>query len=218
MQIYYVSGPPTSPERFMYTERTKSTVTLDWKPPRNDGGSPIIGYIIEKKKQDTPEFDRVNKQLCRATNLLVENLAELHMYEFRVKAVNEIGESEPSLPLNVVIQDDEVPPTVKLLVKIKRNTISVKAGEPIDIPAEVEGLPLPKIEWKKGETVIGASTDQLKMHTEILSRTNAKTKIHIAASVRKDTQLYTITGSNRLGTAFQSVNVVIFGKKTKRLK
>lgn len=91
----------------MYTERTKSSVTLDWKPPRNDGGSPIIGYLVDKRRHDSNEFERVNKTPCRATSLLVDNLAELHMYEFRVKAVNEIGESEPSLPLNVVIQDDE---------------------------------------------------------------------------------------------------------------
>lgn len=91
----------------MYTERTKSSVTLDWKPPRNDGGSPIIGYIVDKRRHDSPDFERVNKRLCPKTSLLVEDLAELHMYEFRVRAVNEIGESEPSLPLNVVIQDDE---------------------------------------------------------------------------------------------------------------
>lgn len=91
----------------MYTERTKSTITLDWKPPRNDGGCPILGYIVDKRRHDSKEFERVNKRLCPTTSLLVENLHELHMYEFRVKAVNEVGESEPSLPLNVVIQDDE---------------------------------------------------------------------------------------------------------------
>lgn len=91
----------------MYTERTKSSITLDWKPPRNDGGSPIIGYLVDKRRHDSNEFERVNKRPCPTTSLLVDNLAELHMYEFRVKAVNEIGESEPSLPLNVVIQDDE---------------------------------------------------------------------------------------------------------------
>lgn len=100
-------GPPTAPERFMYTERTKSSITLDWKPPRSDGGSPILGYIVEKRRHDSKDYERVNARLCPKTSLLVEKLDELHMYEFRVKAVNEIGESEPSLPLNVVIQDDE---------------------------------------------------------------------------------------------------------------
>lgn len=102
-----VKGPPTAPERLTYTERTKSTITLDWKEPRSDGGSPIQGYIIEKRRHDKPDFERVNKRLCPTTSFLVENLDEHQMYEFRVKAVNAIGESEPSLPLNVVIQDDE---------------------------------------------------------------------------------------------------------------
>jgi titin len=39
--------------------------------------------------------------------MTVENLEELFMYEFRVKAVNLIGPSEPGIPLTIVIQDDE---------------------------------------------------------------------------------------------------------------
>lgn len=105
--LLLVKGPPTSPERLTYTERTKSTITLDWKEPRSDGGSPIQGYIIEKRRHDKPDFERVNKRLCPTTSFLVENIDEHQMYEFRVKAVNAVGESEPSLPLNVVIQDDE---------------------------------------------------------------------------------------------------------------
>lgn len=102
-----MSGPPSSPEKFHYTERTKSSISLTWRPPRNDGGSPIIGYIIEKKRQDQPAFQPVSTDLCTALTLTVENLDELHMYEFRAKAVNSIGESDPSIPLTVVIQDDE---------------------------------------------------------------------------------------------------------------
>lgn len=100
-------GPPTSPEKFHYTERTKSSVTIEWRPPRNDGGSPIIGYIIEKKRQDEPAFQRVSPELVTAQILTVENLDELHLYEFRAKAVNALGESEPSITMTVVIQDDE---------------------------------------------------------------------------------------------------------------
>lgn len=39
--------------------------------------------------------------------MTVEGLDDAWMYEFRIKCANLIGESEPSIPLMVVIQDDE---------------------------------------------------------------------------------------------------------------
>ena len=40
-------------------------------------------------------------------SMTVEGLDEGWMYEFRIKCANLIGESETSIPLTVVIQDDE---------------------------------------------------------------------------------------------------------------
>lgn len=39
--------------------------------------------------------------------MTVEGLDEDWMYEFRIKCTNLMGESEPSIPFTVVIQDDE---------------------------------------------------------------------------------------------------------------
>lgn len=101
------AGPPSYPEKFHYTERTKNSVTLAWKPPRNDGGSPVIGYFVEKKRQDQQAFVPCNTEICPNMTMTVEGLDEDWMYEFRIKCANLIGESEPSIPLLVVIQDDE---------------------------------------------------------------------------------------------------------------
>lgn len=103
----FIEAPPTSPERFHYTERTKTSISLAWRPPRNEGGSPILGYFVEKKKHDAPAFEPCNTEMCKDLFMTVENLEELFMYEFRVKAVNLIGPSEPGIPLTIVIQDDE---------------------------------------------------------------------------------------------------------------
>ena len=103
----YFQAPPSSPEKFHYYERTKTSLSLTWRPPRNDGGSPISGYIIEKKRQDEPEFVPVNKELCTDLFMTVPELAEMFVYEFRAKAVNSMGTSDPSITMTVVIQDDE---------------------------------------------------------------------------------------------------------------
>lgn len=101
---------------------------------------------------------------------------------------------------------------------MKKDVIAVKVGESVEIPAEVEGLPFPKIEWSKGETLVEKSTDRQKIDTEVVSRTNALTKFSIPTTIRKDTDTYTITASNRLGTASQTVNINILGEETQHKK
>lgn len=101
------AAPPSYPEKFNYTERTKDSITFTWKPPRNDGGSPILGYFVEKKRHDQQAFEPCNTEICPNLTMTVTGLEEDWMYEFRIKCVNAIGESEPTIPLAVIVQDDE---------------------------------------------------------------------------------------------------------------
>ena len=49
----YRPGPPEglNPDRV-----TKSSVALSWRPPKDDGGSKIVGYIVEMKHKDEKDF------------------------------------------------------------------------------------------------------------------------------------------------------------------
>lgn len=106
-----------------------------------------------------------------------------------------------------------VPPNIKLRLSVRGDTIKVMAGEPVNIPADVTGLPMPKIEWSKNETVIEKSTDALKITKEEVSRSEAKTEVIISKAVRQDKGTYTITASNRLGSVFRNVHVEVYGKQ-----
>ncbi|KAF6733011.1 Titin, partial [Oryzias melastigma] len=207
-------GPPSYPEKFHYTERTKNSITFAWKPPRNDGGSPVIGYFVEKKRQDQQAFEPCNTEMCPNLSMTIEGLEEAWMYEFRIKCANLIGQSEPSIPLTVVIQDDEVSPEVHLLKHFKADTIIVRKNEPVEIPANVIGLPIPKIEWSKDDVVIEQSTETLLIDTEVTGRMNAKTTLSIPAVNRRDRGSYTVTASNNMGSAKHTVFVMVLDRPT----
>lgn len=59
----------------------------------------------------------------------------------------------------------KVAPSITILKFIKSNTINVRKGAAIDIPAEVRGLPLPTLQWMKDDVVI-EKTDEEKMTME----------------------------------------------------
>lgn len=83
--------PPGKPE---VTEVSRSTVSIKWSSPLNDGGSPITGYTVERKPYSPTGEGRwlkCNYTNVTDTNFKVTALGEGEVYEFRVIAKNANG-------------------------------------------------------------------------------------------------------------------------------
>lgn len=89
-------------------DKTKYSVTLTWKPPESDGGNPIKGYIVQIQDEGSSEWHRLNDvdSLIPTTEFTVPSLRELKRYRFRIIAVNDIGESDPSPRTSEVLVED----------------------------------------------------------------------------------------------------------------
>lgn len=74
---------------------TKNSCRLKWKAPEDDGGKPITGYVIEKMDKDNGRWVPAGRTDADTLECPIKGLQEGHEYMFRVKAVNDEGESEP---------------------------------------------------------------------------------------------------------------------------
>ncbi|KAK7113116.1 hypothetical protein V1264_012463 [Littorina saxatilis] len=86
-------GPPSG--KLRATKVTADTVTLDWLPPLDDGGSPLTAFIIEamdSKAKDWSTMAEVNPEASKHT---LKNLKEGEEYLFRISSQNAIGRSKP---------------------------------------------------------------------------------------------------------------------------
>lgn len=83
----------------------KSSVVISWKAPKDDGGSMITNYIVEKRMAKEGELWQLVSSSVSGTTCRVPNLIESAGYYFRVAAQNQYGVSEPlEIPSVVIIK------------------------------------------------------------------------------------------------------------------
>lgn len=61
--VYYIydifTDPPKAPGKPTITDYDNMSVTLQWEPPSDNGGRPVLGYVIEMKDKFTADWVEV---------------------------------------------------------------------------------------------------------------------------------------------------------------
>eukprot|EP00092_Neocalanus_flemingeri_P076019 GFUD01094257.1.p1 GENE.GFUD01094257.1~~GFUD01094257.1.p1 ORF type:complete len:1559 (+),score=423.64 GFUD01094257.1:143-4819(+) len=89
---------PAAPEGPMKTSIEGNAITLLWKKVKDDGGAPIEHYQLEKIDNEKNSWGACGH--TKENTLTIPSLPGL-TYQFRVTAVNRIGDSDPLISENI---------------------------------------------------------------------------------------------------------------------
>ena len=92
--------PPSPPENLIVSIQEQG-VLLSWKPPKEDGGSQLINYVVYRRMVNETNYSFLGN--TTATQYLDNNVVTGQVYYYIVTAVNAIGESRPSNEGQIVI-------------------------------------------------------------------------------------------------------------------
>lgn len=194
---------PGKPTDVVPTDWDKDHVDLKWAAPTSDGGSPITGYIVEKKDK-YGDWEKAVEVPASQTNARVPDLIEGQAYEFRVRAVNAAGPGEPSdATLPVIAKPRNLAPKIDRTNLIQ---VKIKAGQSFSFDVNVTGEPVPTTKWAlRGKEV--KPSDRVK-----ITAVDYNTKINVRMATRADFGTYTITAENSNGKDSADVEVIVIDK------
>lgn len=95
--LHYIVDTPGAPSIPRVVDTTKHSISLAWTRSMYDGGSDIIGYVLEMKEESMEQWYRAHtKDTIRNTEYTITGLTTDKKYYFRVASVNINGISEYS--------------------------------------------------------------------------------------------------------------------------
>jgi predicted phage tail protein len=129
--VYGKPGPPE--DRLLVSDITASGCRLNWQPTKNSGGLPIE-YLVEKYTVASDTWTR--QGLTSNTDFAVNDLETNKEYEFRVLAVNEIGESEGLSTGKATLAKNQytvsLPPSQPQVIEWNERCMTISWTDPID--------------------------------------------------------------------------------------
>ncbi|XP_044279834.1 myomesin-1 isoform X1 [Varanus komodoensis] len=139
-----IPGAPGAPLDVQCLDANKDYVIISWKQPAVDGGSPVLGYFIDKCEVGTTQWSQCNETPVKFARFPVTGLIEGRSYIFRVRAVNNAGISIPSRVSEPVAALDpadrarlrshpSAPWTGQIIVTEEEPTEGIVPGPPLDL-------------------------------------------------------------------------------------
>lgn len=92
--VFHLDKPQSPTGPVAVVDSSANGITIQWKPPRDDGGKPIQSYIIERQQVGRKTWVTLGKTSGSSTIFTTNKVEHDTSYYFRVKAVNSLGTSE----------------------------------------------------------------------------------------------------------------------------
>lgn len=199
---------PATPGKPEPKDWGRDYAVIEWQAPESDGGAPIEKYIVEKKDNFSPRWQKVLETDGPVTKARILDLIEGGQYQFRVTAVNKGGNSEPSRPSETLTAKDRFAPP-----RIDRSTLknlTLKGGQALRLDVKISGEPVPKKYWLINKARLESGDNDTKIDYE-----DYRTKVYVQAVTRKHAGPYVIKAENDSGRDEASIEVQVLDKPGK---
>uniref|UniRef100_A0A3P9HGT5 Titin n=1 Tax=Oryzias latipes TaxID=8090 RepID=A0A3P9HGT5_ORYLA len=103
-----VPAAPIGPVNIL--EVTPDSMTIEWRPPKEDGGSPITNYIVDKRESNKETWGGVSSGSL-GTELKITRLQRGAEYVVRIRAENKMGVGAPLESKPTVAEHSFMPPS-----------------------------------------------------------------------------------------------------------
>ncbi|XP_051010453.1 myomesin-1 isoform X2 [Acomys russatus] len=184
-----IEGAPAAPLDVVSLDANKDYIIISWKQPAVDGGSPILGYFIDKCEVGTESWSQCNDTPVKFARFPVTGLIEGRSYIFRVRAVNKTGIGLPSRVSEPVAALDpaekarlksrpSAPWTGQIIVTEEEPTEGVIPGPPTDLSVTEATRSYVVLSWKppgqRGHEGIMYFVEKCDVGTENWQRVNTE--------------------------------------------
>lgn len=98
---------PPPPQNLEITEIFQKSCVVSWKSPTDDGGAPLLHYLLERQDLSVKGgWHSVAEIPAGQYKYKCEDLVHKKEYKFRIRAVNKLGPGEPAnYPKSILAKD-----------------------------------------------------------------------------------------------------------------